>query len=63
MDSLKRRNSPFSPFSVKFDAEILLSLYREGMQWRVFREVSMIDLFGLEQQPQRPSRKAEPQGP
>lgn len=30
MDCLKRRNSPFSPFSEKFDAEILLSLYRRG---------------------------------
>jgi hypothetical protein len=37
MDSMKRRNPPFSPFSEKFDAEILLSLYREGMQRRVFR--------------------------
>lgn len=37
MDCLIRRNPPVSPFSEKFDAEILLSLYREGMQRRVFR--------------------------
>lgn len=30
MDSLKRRNPPFSPFSAKFSAEILLSLYKVG---------------------------------
>jgi hypothetical protein len=30
MANLKRRNPPFSPFSVTFDAEILLSLYRRG---------------------------------
>jgi hypothetical protein len=28
MDSMKRRNPPFFPFSEKFDAEILPSLYR-----------------------------------
>jgi len=30
MDSLRSRNSPFSLFSVKFDAEILPSLYKRG---------------------------------
>lgn len=30
MDSLKRRNSPFSPFSEKFDAEIRRPPYKGG---------------------------------
>jgi hypothetical protein len=34
---MKRRNSPETPETEKFNAEILLSLYREGMQRRVFR--------------------------
>lgn len=66
MGRMKRRNSPFSPFSVKFDAEILLSLYREGMQWRVFRGVRpMPDLFSLEQRTPRKNRRPAhlPQGP
>lgn len=45
MDSLKRRNPPETPKTEKFDAEILPSPYRRGMQWRV--------LFELEQQPKR----------
>lgn len=36
MDSLKRRNSPFSPFSVKFDAEILLPPYIGGRGLETF---------------------------
>ena len=39
MDCLTSRNSPFSPFSEKFDAEILLSLFREGGQRRVYNEL------------------------
>ena len=37
MDSLKRRNPPKTSKTAKFDAEILLSLYREGGYRRVFR--------------------------
>lgn len=38
MDSMKRRNPPETPKAEKFDAEILLSLYREGGQRRVVRK-------------------------
>jgi len=38
MDSLKRRNSPFSPFSAKFDAEILPSPYKRGDAVAFLRE-------------------------
>lgn len=49
MDGLKRRNSPFSPFSEKFDAEILLSLYRRGEAVESFSGgTAMPDLFILE---------------
>lgn len=49
MDGLKRRNSPFSPFLEKFDAEILLSLYRRGKAVESFSgETAMPDLFSLE---------------
>ena len=37
MDSMKRRNPPETPKTENFDAEILLSLYREGRLRRFFR--------------------------
>lgn len=37
MDNMKRRNPPKTPKTEKFDAEILLSLYREGRTRRVLR--------------------------
>ena len=37
MANVKRRNTPKTPKTAKFDAEILLSPYREGGQRRVFR--------------------------
>lgn len=37
MDSLTRRNPPFSPFSENFDAEILPSLYKRGDAVAFFR--------------------------
>ena len=36
MAEVIRRNSPFSPFSVTFDAEILPSLYRRGIASAVY---------------------------
>ena len=53
MDSLKRRNSPKTPFMEIFDAEILHSPYREGEVEGSFRSGPTPDLFGLEQQQPR----------
>lgn len=53
MDSLKRRNSPKTPNSEKFDAEILHSPYREREVERNFRSGKTPDLFGLNQQQPR----------
>ena len=53
MDSLKRRNSPKTPNSEKFDAEMLPSHYMGGEVEGSLRSGATPDLFGLEQQQPR----------
>lgn len=54
MAGVKRRNSPKTPKTAKFDAEILPSPYRRGETEESFPEgLPMTDSFGLEQQPKR----------
>ena len=53
MDSLKRRNSPKTPNSEKFDAEILPTHYMGGDVEGSLRSGATPDLFSLEQAPPR----------
>lgn len=60
---MTRRNSPFSPFSEKFDAEILLSPYIGEEIAESFRGAGNECIFSLVQQTQNKGHSRWPQGP
>lgn len=64
MDSLKRRNSPKTPKTAKFDAEIRRSPFRGARKTAASPATAVVaDLFGLEQQPKGTNDKPESVAP